>query len=172
LILLHNRPAMRSFLMGYGHNGLNPPQVSQFTNHSLRGLLTVVRRPKLRDNRESHQIMTIGQTQAFTMSHRCENKSFMQPMRRLSMHSRVESNFVCLGKWGAWKGSFWAYRGAHLFLYPVPNAQVCVYLTVHIPKLQVQTTFPKPLYIPHSTCIHQDPGRWKSWCLHCLCPMR
>ncbi len=35
-------------------------------------------------------------------------------------------------------------------LNPVPNAQVCVYLTVHITKLQLQTTFPKPLYIPHS----------------------
>ncbi len=48
----------------------------------------------------------------------------------------------------------------------VPNAQVCVYLMVHITKLQLQTTFPKPLYIPHFTCIHRDPGRWKSWCLH------
>ncbi len=37
----------------------------------------------------------------------------------------------------------------------------------HIPQLQ--TTFPKPLYIPHST---GTPGRWKSWCLHCLWPMR
>jgi hypothetical protein len=36
----------------------------------------------------------------------------------------------------------------------VPNAHVCVYLMVHITKLQVQTTFPKPLYIPHSACIH------------------
>jgi hypothetical protein len=43
-------------------------------------------------------------------------------------------------------------------LNPVHNAQVCVYLTVHITKLQLQTTFPKPLYIPHSACIHQDPG--------------
>jgi hypothetical protein len=25
-----------------------------------------------------------------------------------------------------------------------------VYLTVHITKLQLQTTIPKPLYIPHS----------------------
>jgi hypothetical protein len=39
-------------------------------------------------------------------------------------------------------------------LNPVPNAQVCVYLTVHITKLQLQITFPKPLYIPHSACIH------------------
>jgi hypothetical protein len=39
-------------------------------------------------------------------------------------------------------------------LNPVPNAQVCVYLTVHITKLQLQTTFPKPLYIPHFACIH------------------
>jgi hypothetical protein len=53
-------------------------------------------------------------------------------------------------------------------LNPVPNAQVCVYLMVHITKLQLQTTFPKPLYIPHSSCIHCDPGCWKSWCLHCL----
>jgi len=53
-------------------------------------------------------------------------------------------------------------------LNPVPNARVCVYLTVHITKLQLQTTSPKPLYIPHSTCIHWDPGHWKSWCLHCL----
>ncbi len=43
-------------------------------------------------------------------------------------------------------------------LNPVPNAQVCVYLTVHITKLQLQTTFPKPLYIPHSACIHPDLG--------------
>jgi hypothetical protein len=48
----------------------------------------------------------------------------------------------------------------------------CVYLTVHITKLQLQTTFPKPLYIPHSACIHRDPGRWKSWCLHSLWPVR
>jgi len=27
--------------------------------------------------------------------------------------------------------------------------QVCVYLMVHITKLQLQTTFPKALYIPH-----------------------
>jgi hypothetical protein len=44
----------------------------------------------------------------------------------------------------------------------------CVYLTVHITKLQLQTTFPKP----HSTCVHQDPGHWKSWCLNCLWPVR
>jgi hypothetical protein len=41
----------------------------------------------------------------------------------------------------------------------VPNAHVCVYLTVHITKLQLQTTFPKPLYTRHSVCIHRDPGR-------------
>ncbi len=39
-------------------------------------------------------------------------------------------------------------------LNPVPNAQVCVYLTVHITKLQLQNTFLKPLYISHSACIH------------------
>jgi hypothetical protein len=57
-------------------------------------------------------------------------------------------------------------------LNPVPNAQVCVYLTVHITKLQLQTTFPKPLYhISHvfigtlvaenlDVCIACDP--WDS----------
>ncbi len=44
-------------------------------------------------------------------------------------------------------------------LNPVPNAQVCVYLTVHITKLQLQTTVPKSFYIPHFACIHGDPGR-------------
>jgi hypothetical protein len=43
-------------------------------------------------------------------------------------------------------------------LNPVPNAKVCVYLRVHITKLQLHTTFPKPLYIPHSACIHWDPS--------------
>jgi hypothetical protein len=33
-----------------------------------------------------------------------------------------------------------------------------IHLMVHITKLQLQTTFPKPLYIPHSACIHRDPG--------------
>jgi hypothetical protein len=41
-------------------------------------------------------------------------------------------------------------------LNPVPNAGVCVFDGT---KLQLQTTFPKPLYIPHFTCIHWDPGR-------------
>jgi hypothetical protein len=52
-------------------------------------------------------------------------------------------------------------------LNPVPNAQVCVYLTVHITKLQLQTTFSKPLYIPHFACIHGDPGCWKSCWVCC-----
>ncbi len=39
-------------------------------------------------------------------------------------------------------------------LNPVPNAQVCVYLTIHITNLQLQITFPKPLYIPHSHVYH------------------
>ncbi len=43
-------------------------------------------------------------------------------------------------------------------LNPVPNAHVCVYLTLHITKLQLQTTIPKPFYIPHSIYIHRDPG--------------
>jgi hypothetical protein len=42
-------------------------------------------------------------------------------------------------------------------LNPVPNAQVCVYLTVHITKLELQITFPKPLYISHFASIHWDP---------------
>jgi hypothetical protein len=36
----------------------------------------------------------------------------------------------------------------------VPNAQLCVYLTIHITRLQLQTTFQKPLYISHFACIH------------------
>jgi hypothetical protein len=48
----------------------------------------------------------------------------------------------------------------------------CVYLTIHITNLQLQTTFSKPLYVSHSACIHRYPGRWKSWCLHCLWPVR
>ncbi len=46
-------------------------------------------------------------------------------------------------------------------LNPVPNAQVCVYLMVHITKLQ--TTFPKPLYIP---TFHMYP--WGPWPLKIL----
>jgi hypothetical protein len=52
------------------------------------------------------------------------------------------------------------------------NAHVCVYLMVYITKLQLQTTFPKPLYIPHFASIHRDRNRWKSWCFHCLWPVR
>ncbi len=47
-----------------------------------------------------------------------------------------------------------------------------MYLMVHITKLQLQTTFSKPLYMPHYACIHWDPGRWKSWYLHLLWPVR
>ncbi len=43
-------------------------------------------------------------------------------------------------------------------LNPVPNAQMCVYLTVHITKLQLQTTFPEPLYIPHFHISHVSIG--------------
>ncbi len=32
-------------------------------------------------------------------------------------------------------------------LNPVPNAKVCVYWTIHFTKLQLQTTFPKTLYV-------------------------
>ncbi len=46
----------------------------------------------------------------------------------------------------------------HTSLNLVTNAQVCVYLTVHITKLQLQITFPKPFYISHSACIHRDLG--------------
>ncbi len=37
----------------------------------------------------------------------------------------------------------------------------CVYLMIHITKLQLQITFSKPLYTPHSACIHWDLGYWK-----------
>jgi len=56
-----------------------------------------------------------------------------------------------------WKRCFLAFHLFKTSLNPVPNAQVCVYLTVHITKLQLQTTFPKPLYIPHFACIHLGP---------------
>jgi len=77
---------------------------------------------------------------------------------------------VSLGLHVAWSFTLLTYIITSLN--PLPNAEVCVYLTVHITKLQLQTTFPKPLYIRHSACIHGDPGRWKSWCLHCLWPVR
>jgi hypothetical protein len=51
------------------------------------------------------------------------------------------------------------YEVTNTSLNHVPNAQVCVYLMVNNSKLQLQTTFPKPLYIPHSACNHRDPGR-------------
>jgi hypothetical protein len=44
-------------------------------------------------------------------------------------------------------------------LNPMPNARVCVHLTVHITKLQLQTIVPKPLHIRHFACIYWDPGR-------------
>jgi hypothetical protein len=71
-----------------------------------------------------------------------------------------------------WNDASWCPLLYVTSLNPVPNAQRCVYLTVHITKLQLQTTFPKLHYIWHSTCIHWDPGPWKSWCLHCLWPMK
>jgi len=39
------------------------------------------------------------------------------------------------------------------------NPFLPVHLTIHITKLHLQTTFPKPLYIQHFACIHRDPGR-------------
>jgi len=56
-------------------------------------------------------------------------------------------------------------KGGPLVLYidislsPVHNAQVCVHLTIHFTKLQLQTTILKPLYIRHFVCIYQDSGR-------------
>ncbi len=38
------------------------------------------------------------------------------------------------------------------------NPFLPVHLTIHITKLDLRTTFPKPLYIRHFTCIHRDPG--------------
>jgi hypothetical protein len=59
-----------------------------------------------------------------------------------------------------WKASFRPRRPLihKTSLNPVPNAQVCVYLTVHITKLHVQTTFPKPLYIT-TFCMYPS-GHW------------
>jgi hypothetical protein len=39
------------------------------------------------------------------------------------------------------------------------NPFLPVHLTIHITKLHLPTTFPKPLYIRHSACIYRDPGR-------------
>jgi hypothetical protein len=89
------------------------------------------------------------------------------------MDGRIGGMNGWVNEWmDGWTGSYTFFHLIAISLNPMPNAQVCVYLMVHITKLQVQTTFPKPLYIPHSTCIHGDPGRWKSWCLHCLWPVR
>jgi len=38
------------------------------------------------------------------------------------------------------------------------NPFLLVHLTIHITKLHLLTTFPKPLYIRHSACIYRDPG--------------
>jgi hypothetical protein len=61
-------------------------------------------------------------------------------------------------------------------LNPMTNAQLCVYLTVHITKLQLQTTFPKYsiYHIPHvfigtlaaenfDVCTACDPWDSNSW---------
>jgi hypothetical protein len=47
---------------------------------------------------------------------------------------------------------------------------VCIWRYI-LQNYNYKTTFPKPLYIPHSACIHRDPGYWKSWCLNCLWPL-
>ncbi len=39
------------------------------------------------------------------------------------------------------------------------NPFLHVHLMIHITKLHLPTTFPKPLYIRHFTCIYRDPGR-------------
>ncbi len=52
-------------------------------------------------------------------------------------------------------------------LNPVPNAHVCVYLMIHITKLQLQTTFPEPLYIPHSRMYSSGPWPLKSCWVCC-----
>jgi len=54
------------------------------------------------------------------------------------------------------RGSF---TTSSLYLDPVPNAHVCLHLTVHITKLRLQTIVPKPLYIRHFACIYWDPSR-------------
>ncbi len=88
------------------------------------------------------------------------------------VHSFTPSFFYkCMMRtWSIRRGQSVAVRQDSLN--PVPNAQVCVHLTVHIKKLQLQTIVPKPLYIRHFTCIYRDPGRWKSWCLHYLWPVK
>jgi hypothetical protein len=38
------------------------------------------------------------------------------------------------------------------------NPFLPVHLIIHITKLDLPITFPKPLYIRHFACIHRDPG--------------
>jgi len=52
-------------------------------------------------------------------------------------------------------------------LNPVPNAQMCVYLTVHITKLQLQTTFPRERLISKESCLHK--GRLMYLCAFSSC---
>jgi hypothetical protein len=66
------------------------------------------------------------------------------------------------GKYNTWcnEGKSRDFNDNQTSLNPVPNAQVCVCVfdgTYY--KIITTTTFPKPLYIPHSACIHRDPGR-------------
>ncbi len=72
----------------------------------------------------------------------------------------------------AFDPTFWWMLTRCYCVHQVSLWTLSIYVMVHITKLQLQTTFPKPLCIPHSACIHQDPGRWKSWCLHCLWPVK
>jgi hypothetical protein len=65
------------------------------------------------------------------------------------MQQIVEVQIVGSGKFEYLVGHPFLCHYSYTSLNPVPNAQVCVYLTLHITKLQLQTAFPKPLYIPH-----------------------
>jgi len=77
-----------------------------------------------------------------------ENVNYWGLHVRFEFQTKMHGNYSCITLYTS--------------LNPVPNAQVCVHLTVHITKLQLQTTFPTPFYIRHSACVHGDPGRRKS----------
>jgi hypothetical protein len=68
-------------------------------------------------------------------------------------------------------------HGVALFLWLVwtpclMHRCVCVFDYTCYKITTTNYIFKTSLYIPHFACIHRDCGRWKSWCLHCLWPVR
>ncbi len=106
-------------------------------------------------------------------SHKHLDKPLLLPFVLLLFHHLLPGWGTSMDGWrNKWMESFISSRRPLIYktsLNQVPNAQVCVYLSVHITKLQLQTTFPKPLYIPHShDAIHGWmtgwTDGWVTWC--------